>query len=69
MGISVSVHYKPVHLFSYYRTNYGYNVGDFPRAEKLYNSIISLPFYPVLKDNEVNYIISSLKSLSKRYLK
>ena len=30
MGISVSVHYKPIHLFTYYKINYGYSVGDFP---------------------------------------
>ena len=69
MGISVSVHYKPIHLFTYYKINYGYSVGDFPRAEKLYSSIVSLPFYPLLKDNEINYIVDSIKNLSMKYLK
>ena len=39
------------------------------RAEKLYGSIVSLPFYPLLKDNEVNYIVDSIKTLSMKYLK
>ena len=69
MGISVSVHYKPIHLFSYYRKNYGFSKGDFPNSEKIYSSIISLPFYPLLKDNEVNYIVDTLSKLSKKYLK
>ena len=69
MGISISVHYKPIHLFSYYKKNYGYTKGDFPYAEQLYNSIISLPFYPLLKDNEINYIVNTLSLLSNKYLK
>ena len=67
MGISIAVHYKPIHLFTYYQKTYGYSYGDFPEAEKLYNSTISLPFYPDLKNNEINYIISVVSSLAKKY--
>ena len=68
MGISIAVHYKPIHLFTYYQKRYGYSNGNFPEAEKLYNSTISLPFYPDLKNNEINYIISVISSLSKKYI-
>jgi perosamine synthetase len=65
MGISIAVHYKPVHLFSYYKKTYGFSNGDFPEAEKLFNSSISLPFYPSLKNNEINYIINVLCLITK----
>ena len=68
MGISIAVHYKPVHLFTYYKNTYGYSIGDFPRAENLYNSTISLPFYPALKVNEISYIINTISILTKKYI-
>lgn len=68
MGISIAVHYKPIHLFTYYQKRYGYSPGNFPEAEKLYNSTISLPFYPDLKNNEINYIISVISSIAKKYI-
>ena len=55
-GIPTAVHYpKPLHLqpaFKYL----GYKKGDFPVAEKVSKEILSLPFYPYLKKEEIEYI-------------
>lgn len=59
-GISVSVHFQPIHLLSYYKKKYGYKRGDFPRAEKIGDSTISLPFYPKLTSEEIRYIIDQI---------
>jgi len=66
-GIGTSVHYKPVHLHSYYHKKYGYRPGDFPTASLLFNNIITLPLYPSLNDIQVNYIIESFISLWNKY--
>lgn len=58
-GISPNVHYIPVHLHPYYREKFGYEIGLCPVAEKAYHSIISLPIFPTLKDNAIQYIIES----------
>ena len=68
MGISIAVHYKPIHLFTYYQKRYGFSYGNFPESEKLFKSTISLPFYPDLKYNEINYIIAVISSIAKKYL-
>ncbi|OPJ65046.1 DegT/DnrJ/EryC1/StrS family aminotransferase [Clostridium oryzae] len=69
LNIGTSVHFIPVHLMSYYRRTYGYGIGDFPVAEKYYNSIISLPLYPSMSDEDVDYVISAVKYIIKKYRK
>lgn len=59
-GIGVAVNYRPIHLLQYYRKRFGYKNGDFPVAETIGSSTISLPLYPALKDNEVKYVSQTL---------
>ena len=63
LGIGTSVHYKPVHMHSYYIKKYGYKDIDFPNSKKNYNSVITLPMYPLLKNSDVDYIIDKLYDL------
>jgi len=58
-GIGVNVHYIPVHLQPYY-CQFGFEVGDFPEAEKYYYSALTLPLYYDLTDVQFNYIIDIL---------
>ena len=64
LGIGVAVNFRPVHLLKYYRQRYGYKTGDFPVAERIGASTISLPFYPKLRKKEVNYIIKTVNRLT-----
>ncbi len=59
-GISLQVHYIPVHMQPYYRKNYGYEEGDFPAAVAFYEREVSIPMYPALDEEDVNTIISSI---------
>lgn len=61
-GIGVSVHYKPIHQMSYYREKYGLISNDFPNTEKIWRGTVSLPIYPDLKESELEYISSTIKS-------
>jgi UDP-4-amino-4-deoxy-L-arabinose-oxoglutarate aminotransferase len=65
-GIGVAVNYRPIHLLKYYRKIYGYKMGDFPVAESIGSSTISLPLYPLLKRSEVMYVIDALNSILKK---
>jgi len=64
-GIFAQVHYIPVHLQPYYRNNYGFKKGGYPNAEYYYEHELSIPMYPKMKNEEVNYVIQSIKSLTK----
>jgi dTDP-4-amino-4,6-dideoxygalactose transaminase len=66
-GVGASVHYKPLHLMSYYRETYGFKDEDFPRAVERYNAAVSLPIYPSLTDEQVERIITEVISLGKKY--
>ncbi len=64
-GIGVAVNYRAVHLLSYYR-ELGYQEGDFPVAEEIGNKTITLPLYPKLKDEEVEYIVKIVNGVTMR---
>jgi perosamine synthetase len=61
-GIGVNVHYIPVHLHPYYRKTFGTGEGMCPIAEKAYGQIISLPIFPGLKDEDLKYVIDTVKA-------
>ena len=63
-GVAVQVHYFPVHLQPFYK-NLGFRKGMFPKAEKVYEQIISLPLYFELRDSDFAKIKDLLKKLLK----
>jgi len=64
-GIFCQVHYVPVHFHPYYRKNFGFLEGDFPVAEDFYRREISIPMYPAMTDEEVNYVADTVLKLLK----
>ncbi len=60
-GITCGVHYPPLHYLTYYKQTTGYKEGDFPCAERLYSCILSLPFFPFMKDSELDRIVEVLR--------
>lgn len=61
-GIGTLIHYPvPPHLQQAYK-HLGYRQGDFPIAEELANTCLSLPLYPGLTQQQVDYVCSIIKS-------
>jgi perosamine synthetase len=67
-NIGVNVHYIPVHLLPYYQ-ELGYQRGDCPNAEKLYEEIITLPLFPAMTENDVLDVIKAVTTVISRYSK
>lgn len=64
-GIQTSLHYPvPLHLQRAY-TYLNYKKGDFPAAEEACSRILSLPMYPELTKEQVNYVCEMIKSFLK----
>jgi dTDP-4-amino-4,6-dideoxygalactose transaminase len=59
-GISTSVHFKAVHLHSYYATRFGFRRGMFPVAEFISDRTLSLPLSPALSDEDVARTIEAI---------
>ncbi len=62
-GIETSVHFIPLHRHSYYKNSFEVMPEDFPNAEWLYERMISLPIYPGMTDQQVNYVIEQVSDL------
>lgn len=63
--IGTQVHYIPVHTQPYYKKNFGYDRGNYPIAEEYYRKALSLPLYPKMSDEDIEYVIENVKDLCK----
>jgi perosamine synthetase len=63
-GIGVSVHFDPpVHLQEFYRAHYPCEDGDLPATENVAHSIVTLPMYPQMTKEELDYLIDTIKTV------
>jgi len=61
-GIQTGLHYPiPLHLTQAY-AHLDYRKGDFPTAEKLADEILSLPMYPELSAEQIEYVCQKIKA-------
>lgn len=60
-GVGAVINYPSIHLFTYYRNKFGFREGMFPNCEEISKREITIPLYSKLTDNEVNYIIKTVK--------
>jgi dTDP-4-amino-4,6-dideoxygalactose transaminase len=58
-GIQTSIHYPPVHKFSYYLTKAPGVV--LPKTEKFCERELTLPLYPSLTESDINRVVDSLR--------
>ncbi len=63
LNIGTGLHYQPVHLFDYYQKTFGWRYGNFPNAEQIGDSILSLPLFPLLQEEQQDVVINALKSM------
>ena len=60
-GITTKVYFDPIHLTSFYRKEFGYEAGELPVTEKLSGQVLTLPMYPTLTVEEMNYMLESIE--------
>jgi dTDP-4-amino-4,6-dideoxygalactose transaminase len=62
-GIESVVNYRAIHLHKYFRDTGGYKEGDFPIAEELGDSTLSVPFYPTMPLEHIQTVCSALEEI------
>jgi len=62
-GVGSQVHYIPVHLQPDFRRNVGTRPGDCPKAEALYQEILSLPLFPGLTEAAQDRVVAALADI------
>ncbi len=63
-NIGFSVHYKPLHMMSFYAGKYGYAPGDFPVAQDAYSRMMSLPLHPRLSEQDVADVVEAVLEIA-----
>jgi dTDP-4-amino-4,6-dideoxygalactose transaminase len=62
-GIGVGVHFRALHLMSFYRNRFGFKRGDLRNAEYASDRLLSLPLYPSLTEKDVGRCVDAVSSL------
>jgi len=65
-GIGTSVHFIPIPLHPFFAEHAQRPRNHCPRALELFPRLISLPLYPAMSDEQVEYVISSVKEIAHR---
>ena len=68
LGIGTGVHYPAITGFTLYK-NQGYKTSDTPIAERIGKSILTLPLFPVMADEDIGRIASGLVGILLKYRK
>lgn len=66
-NIGASVHFIPLHLHPYYRDTFGYQRGEFPNAEWVYDRCVSLPIFPGMTDQDVSDVVEAVGDIARQY--
>jgi len=64
-GVGCSVHFIPIHKHPYYKERYAYVNEDYPIANKVFEHSLSLPIYPDMRDEEIDYVIQQVNDIVK----
>jgi perosamine synthetase len=60
-GVETGIHYpEPIHLQPIYREMFGFKGGEFPNSEALSRDVLSVPMYPDLSDDEIEFVSDSV---------
>ncbi len=65
-NIGTGLHYRAVHLYPYYREQFGFKPGDFPIAETISDRIVSLPLFPLMTNQDQDRVIAAMDDLFGR---
>jgi dTDP-4-amino-4,6-dideoxygalactose transaminase len=61
-GVSTSVHFIPLNLHPVYQRTYGYQPGQFPIAEAVFERACSLPIFPGMTNEDIDQVIDAVRT-------
>jgi len=66
-GIGTSVHFIPIPLHSFFASYPGLDKSYCPKALDLYPRIVSLPLYPAMTENQIEFVAGAVKGLVHQF--
>jgi len=67
-GIQTSIHYPPIHQFSYYRDRFADRAGCLPVTEAVGLREVTLPLYPTMGLDDVQTVVDAIRQTSDALL-
>ncbi|MBF9015711.1 DegT/DnrJ/EryC1/StrS aminotransferase family protein [Oceanispirochaeta sp. M1] len=64
-GVGTSVHFKPLHMMSYYKKYYSLKEEDYPLSSELYRRVVSLPLFPDMSREQIQRVCETVIDLLK----
>lgn len=64
-GVGCSVHWRPLHLHPYYQETFAWSPEDLPVATAVWESLVSLPIFPGLREDEMEHVVRTLVELCR----
>jgi UDP-4-amino-4-deoxy-L-arabinose-oxoglutarate aminotransferase len=64
-GVGTGLHFTAVHLHEYYRSRYGYGLGDLPNTEWASDRVVSLPLFPGMSDSDVSRVCEAIRAVRR----
>ena len=61
--VGTGVHYRPVHAHPVYQQRFGWRAGDFPNAEAIGHTTVSIPLSAKLTDDDVEDVIAVVRDV------
>lgn len=62
-GVQTSIHYPPIHEFTYYRKLFGDQVGTLPLTEAVGRREVTLPLYPTMTSRSLHHVIQAIQKV------
>ena len=66
-NIGTSVHYRPLHMMTFYSEKYGYAPEALPVSRNAFERMISIPVHPRLTDGDVADVIDAVLSIVEQH--
>jgi len=62
-GVQTSIHYPPIHGFTYYRKRFGNPLGSLPLTEAMGRREVTLPLYPTMTPQSVDHVTQAVRGV------
>ncbi len=66
-GIGFSVHWRPLHLHPLYAEGFGWRSGELPQSTAAFPTLVTLPLFPRMREEEVNEVVRVVRELCEEY--
>jgi len=68
-GVGTSVHFIPMFLHPFWRDTFSLNASDYPVADKAFSSVVSLPLFSAMTDDDVEFVVTAVREVCQEHMK